>query len=392
MTRRVVVDIVGNADDFNRATQGATQRAQGLTGSLKGTAIAGAAVGVASAGVTAALDLATSAIAGSIEAAREDTQSQDLLALAYKNTGQAQEISVAQIEKVISANQAKGVSDSDQRAGISAFLDLTKNANEAMELNNAAVELAAAKGISYAQAQKVVLAAASGRTAALAKMGVQVDKEISRTDLASAITDKYGGSLDRVAKTQSGKNAIANEKMGEAMEKVGRIINDLATTVIPILVDILVFVTDKVIPPLVDAFNAIAPVVAAVFTGVVSTIRTAVNLVVDVINGIITGINAIQVHIHVGPVNYDFDGLNLGYLPKLHAGGFVPGTPGSDVLTVLQAGEQVTPVGGATGGNVYNITVTAIDPQAASTAVIRAIDEWERRNGRRYARASVGAV
>lgn len=387
MARRVEVDIVGNADDFNRATKGATQHAQGLTGGLKGTAVAGLAVGVASAGVTAAIDLATSAIAGSIEAAREDTASQDLLALAYKNTGQAQELSVAQIEKVISANQAKGVSDSAQRAGIASFLDLTKSSTDAMALNNAAVELAAAKGIDYAAAQKIILSAANGRTAALAKAGVAVEKDASATSIAASITDKFGGSLDRVAKTQQGKNAIANEKMGEAMEKVGRIINDVATTVIPVLVDILVFITDKVIPPLVKAFEKIAPVVVAVFSAVVTAVRVAVNAVVDVINTIIRGINAIQVHIHVGPVNYDFDGLNLGYLPRLHAGGIVPGAPGSDVLTVLQAGERVTPASGAgSGGNTYNVNVTAIDPQSAARAVVDAINEYERRYGKRFVR------
>lgn len=71
-------------------------------------------------------------------------------------------------------------------------------------------------------------------------------------------------------------------------------------------------------------------------------------------------------------------------LPVLHTGGVVPGVPGSDVLAMLQAGERVIPRSGAATANVvnsYSIAVTAIDPAAASEAVITAIKEYERRNG-----------
>jgi uncharacterized membrane protein len=404
--RQIVIDVVGNTDSLSRATDKAVDKADGLNRSWKANAVTGAAVGIASAGVTAALDLAATAISGAIDAAREDTASQDQLALAYKNTGQAQQLSIQQIEAAISANQAKGVSDSEQRAGISAFLDLTKDATTAMQLNTAATDLAAAKDITYEQAQKMVLSAASGRAAALQKAGVQVEKGATATQIAAAVEDKYAGSLDKVATTQAGKGRIANEKLGEAMEKVGRIINDVATTVIPVLVDALVWVIDNVLPPLIAGFEAVIPVLRTVFTvaanivrawvtgvqtyfGIVATIvRTVFNGVIDIINGVIAGINAIQVHVHVGPVNLDWNGANLSYLPRLHSGGIVPGVPGSDVLTLLQAGERVIPAAGAGGGgNTYQLTVLAIDPQSAAVAVVDAIDAWERMRGPRYARA-----
>ncbi len=45
--------------------------------------------------------------------------------------------------------------------------------------------------------------------------------------------------------------------------------------------------------------------------------------------------------------------ISAPQLPKFHSGGVVPGTPGSEVMAVLQAGERVTPVTGssATGGS-----------------------------------------
>ena len=406
-SRQIVIDVVGNTDSLSRATDKAIDKSEGLNRSWKANAVTGAAVGVASAGVTAAIDLATAAISSSIDAAREDTASQDRLALAYRNTGQAQQLSIDQIERAISANQAKGVSDSEQRAGISAFLDLTKSATEAMALNSAAVDLAAAKDLTYEQAQKMILSAAAGKTAALNKAGVAVEKGATAAQVATAIEDKFGGSLDRVAQTQAGKGRIASEKMGEAMEKVGRIINVVATTVIPVLVDALVWVIDNVLPPLIKGFEIIAPIitkvfgvatkvigawasgVATYFSVVATIIKTVMNAVIDVINFAIRGINSISFTtpdwLPGDPVTFS---ANLGYLPRLHAGGIVPGMPGSDVLTVLQAGERVIPTGaGAGAGNVYQLTVQALDPRQAAQLVVDAIDEWERQRGPRYARA-----
>jgi len=52
-------------------------------------------------------------------------------------------------------------------------------------------------------------------------------------------------------------------------------------------------------------------------------------------------------------------------LPTFHRGGIVPGTPGQDVVAVLQAGERVIPraqaqagAGGSAGGDVINVYVT----------------------------------
>lgn len=44
------------------------------------------------------------------------------------------------------------------------------------------------------------------------------------------------------------------------------------------------------------------------------------------------------------------DSIGVPNLPHFHEGGTVPGNPGSDVLAVLQAGEEVTGVAGAGGG------------------------------------------
>lgn len=135
---------------------------------------------------------------------------------------------------------------------------------------------------------------------------------------------------------------------------------------------------------LFDGFiSGISGVGEAIGEGVVGGLKSVVNAVIE-------KINAIQVHVHfdthipgVGNVGFDWGGLGI---PRLHAGGVVPGVVGTEVPTILQAGERVSSIGSGSGPMVVN--VYALDPRSAATAVVRAIDEYEQANGRRYARAS----
>ena len=72
-------------------------------------------------------------------------------------------------------------------------------------------------------------------------------------------------------------------------------------------------------------------------------------------------------------------GIGVG-IPKLAAGGIVTGPT---LALIGEAGpEAVIPLGSGGGmGNTYNISVQALDPGQASTAVIEAIRTYERRNG-----------
>jgi hypothetical protein len=72
-------------------------------------------------------------------------------------------------------------------------------------------------------------------------------------------------------------------------------------------------------------------------------------------------------------------------IPKFqHGTDYVPNTG----LAILHRGERVIPAGrSAGGGSTYHLTVNALDPGSAATAVIRAISIYEQRNGQRFARA-----
>ncbi len=47
--------------------------------------------------------------------------------------------------------------------------------------------------------------------------------------------------------------------------------------------------------------------------------------------------------------------ISVPNIPKFHQGGTVPGAPGSEMLAVVQAGEEITPAGG--GGGTVHVTV-----------------------------------
>ena len=66
----------------------------------------------------------------------------------------------------------------------------------------------------------------------------------------------------------------------------------------------------------------------------------------------------------------------------MHEGGVVPGRPGQEVLTLLEAGEKVTPAG-QTAGNTYNIYATGLGDARQLAEIVRdEIIKIDRRNGR----------
>ncbi|HLX33727.1 MAG TPA: hypothetical protein VKR30_00625 [Candidatus Limnocylindrales bacterium] len=142
----------------------------------------------------------------------------------------------------------------------------------------------------------------------------------------------------------------------------------IADNVLPALGQGFAFFTDRVLPAVSGALQAVGGVVGKVFGAVAGTVKSAINAVIGLINGMIRAIDSVQFHVHIDPpdplpkIHFDWNGVGLGQLPYLHAGGLVPGTPGADVLAVLQAGERVVPRGSASGPTVVvNINGGLID-------------------------------
>jgi len=112
---------------------------------------------------------------------------------------------------------------------------------------------------------------------------------------------------------------------------------------------------------LMTFFRNIGNGIAGIFNGVGSAIssafRGAVNVVVSILNGAIWAVNKL-----IDGINH-VPGVNIPHIPnvpKMHTGGLVGGTPGSDQLRILQEGEQVLPRGSSAGSGGGGGTVLAL--------------------------------
>jgi hypothetical protein len=91
-----------------------------------------------------------------------------------------------------------------------------------------------------------------------------------------------------------------------------------------------------------DVFKKVAGYITAPF-------RAAFNFIADAWNST------------VGRLSFTFpdwvpgiggNTISVPHIPKFHSGGVVPGTPGSEMLAILQAGEKVTPASGSGGADI----------------------------------------
>lgn len=97
-------------------------------------------------------------------------------------------------------------------------------------------------------------------------------------------------------------------------------------------------------------FDKIGHAVANVWNGFGDGLKAAINGVIWILNKGIDGINGL---LHGINATLGWTGLHIGdvpHIPKLHQGGIVPGVAGSEMLTVLQAGERVIPATGPQQG------------------------------------------
>ncbi len=142
-----------------------------------------------------------------------------------------------------------------------------------------------------------------------------------------------------------------------------------------------------VIGTVINVIKSIATVLSAVFSVVGRVVSAAIGPAKAVIDGIISAINAvisvidaIQVHIHFGPVNMDWNGLRIPKIPMLYEGGIVPGSPAGMLAVVgdRNRSEAIIPLsslkgGKHGGGDTYNVTTNVAspaDPNSISRAVV----------------------
>jgi len=286
VTRQIVTELVGDASRFNRAVDDASTKSTTLTGRLQGIGkgmVIGAGIGVFNL-LAGAVDSAVGALGDARDAFLEDEASAARLAQALQNNIPNWDGNAAGAERFASAQQRLGFADDDVRESLGQLVGVTHDLGEAQRLSSLAMDLARAKNIDLATATDVVTKAQQGNGRALKSLGIDVRGVSDAAGFLDAIQKNVRGSAETWAATNEGKLAVSNVKVGEAMEKVGAIVTQIASVAVPLLADALTGAADflgqlwAAAQPVVSMLAAqLGPVIRQVATFIGGTLVPAIS-------------------------------------------------------------------------------------------------------------------
>jgi hypothetical protein len=376
MGRQLKVDVVADARPFNNTLDAAVGKVTGFSSRLKamggGSLGKGLAIGAGVAGfnlLTSAIDVGISKLDEMHQAFLDDEASQARLQNVLKNTQTNWKEATAAVEAYAQAQLDMGFDDSATRDSIEQLAGVTKDYTEAIKLSSLAADIARAKNIDLATATDAVTRAANGSARGFIALGIDVQGATGSTQLLARAFQNVKGAQEAYAKTGAGAVATANVKMQETMEKVGKAIDVVSQTVIPIMVAGLGGIVDAAgeviagVQSLIAWFDQLITKlgeVADAATHASGPLGALLNIGRTVLSGIIPGQfgGAPQQGGtgSTGGITIN-RGINIG-VPIHHSGGTVAGPFGSDQLIMAQAGERITPLG-QSSGQVININIAS---------------------------------
>ena len=222
--RTMKLNLLADVSQFGKSLGKAEQKTQTFSQKVgkyskamaKSFALAGAAAGAY------AIKLGVDGVKSAIE----DEKSQVQLATALRNTTKATDAQIAATEEYISKTQIRyGISDVKLRSSLGKLLRATGSVTKAQELNNLAVDIAAATGKDLDTVAQSLGRAYGGNLTALKKLGIPLDENIIKTKDFEAATDQlqklFGGSATANTQTFAGQVAILQEYFGEIQEDIG---------------------------------------------------------------------------------------------------------------------------------------------------------------------------
>lgn len=182
----------------------------------KAAAVAGAAI-VALAGKMA--------IDG-VKAALEDEAAQAKLAQTLENVTGATEGQIKAVEDYVYQTAiAVGVTDDELRPSFERLLRSVENIDEAVRLQNLALDISAGTGKSLAQVTEALAKAYDGNFGALKRLGGGIDEGIIKSKdfdgAVAALSKTFEGQADVAANTYAGRVARLKIAFDEAKESIG---------------------------------------------------------------------------------------------------------------------------------------------------------------------------
>lgn len=370
MARQIVVDIIGDSSKFGSAIDKATGKTSGFTNILKG---AGMGIGLGIFGLaTSAIGGVTAALGDANQAYQEDMASQAKLKTALGNTVKGWDGNTKAIEDVISAQMRLGFGDEEQRDSLALLVGATEDVAKAQELQVAAMDLARLKGIDLASATDIMIKANEGNYRGLKSVGISLDSTATSTEALAAVTALAGGQAEAYADGPLGKQEAAQLKVGESMERVGSIVNSVASVALPILADAFTGIIDIVmevwtgLQPLIDALaRELGPVFKTIGNFISGTLFPIFKTLVGVHLKVLTTAVTTLASVALPPLRAILNVLGTTVVPILgKAFGFISGTvipaltKGFDwlrknVLVPLQGGLKSLGDGARILGNLF---------------------------------------
>jgi hypothetical protein len=326
-----------------------------------------------------------------VKAAIEDEKANAKLATTLLNVAGATQQTIDEVLAYSRATElATGVTEDELRPSLNRLAIATKDASEAMRLQQIALDVAAGSGKGLDAVTQALAKAYEGNTASLGRLGIGLSaaqlKTMSFDEITKALSETFEGQADVAANTFEGRI----QRLRLAFEDVR---DSLAEKFLPFLEQFINFLFERGIPAL-DGFvagltgdeglsNALTETqrgaetfgktiigVIGIVQGFITFLREAIGLVVSLANELIRVVNIIP-------------GVNVGSIPNPAPSAARSSVPSVPSVPKKSSGTYTT------GQGVTNITVNAIDSESAARAVTKALNESAARSNPYLSRAAV---
>jgi hypothetical protein len=156
----------------------------------------------------------------------------DILKNSQDLQGESVDDLTSKLESQANANVSLGFSLSDSTNSLKQAFTATKSVSEAMQVNQAAMDLARAKNLDLATATNQVILAMNGQGRALATYGIQIKDGLSGMAALQAVQGAVNGQAQAYSDTLNGQLSVA-------MATFNKLLADMGTTQLPMLTQLL---------------------------------------------------------------------------------------------------------------------------------------------------------
>lgn len=278
---KVKITFDADFDELKRGVKGATNEVEGFGDKVaKFGKAAGAAFAVAGA---AALAYGAVLLKQGVESAIADEAAQAKLATTLQNVTNATDAQIKAVEdQILKTSLLTGKTDDELRPSFERFVRATKDSEQALKLQQVALDVSAGSGKSLEAVTNAMAKAAEGNTGALSKLGVGLTAAQLKTMDLDAITKSlaatFGGQAAQQADTFQGKMARLKVAFDEGKETIGSFVLDAITPMIDTVVN-------KVIPAISTFINSIGGT-----EGLKGTFESVIEIIVSIFAPILEGL------------------------------------------------------------------------------------------------------